>query len=142
MRTTSDPRTQARSWGVGIAATGALTLAIGALGVAQGFPWTGWIVGGGLAVLVLCGVARHRALSHADESGPVARIWGGTLDERDRAVLDGALAAVGASAFIVLGIGNLLVVFGVATAIATLQVSLMLLIAIGVAAFAYHHHHR
>lgn len=139
MTTTPEARTQGRRWALGIGASAAMTLALGAVGLAQGFPWTGWIVAGGLGVLALCGLARHRALSHADTTGPVSRLWGGAFDERDRRVLDGALAQVGGAALIVLGTGNVLVSVGAATAAVVLPVALVLLIAVGVVAFAVIH---
>ncbi len=140
MSTTSEERrSQGRRWAVGLLAGGGATLTLGAIGLAEGFPWTGWIVADGLGVLLLCAVARHRALHHTDETGPVSRLWGGAFDERDRRVLDTALAQVGAGALMVLGIGNVLVSVGAATAAAVLPVSLVLLIVVGVVSFAVVH---
>jgi hypothetical protein len=140
--TTDAQRVQSRQWAVGLAASTAIVLALGAIGAAQGFRWTGWIVAAGLAVILLCVIARMWALSNADASGPVSRLWGGAFDERDRRVLDGALAQVGAAALMALGIGNVLVSVGAATAVVVLRVVLLLLIALGVAAFAVIHARR
>ncbi len=140
MSTTSDERrAQGRRWALGLAASGSIVLALTAIALAQGFPWTGWILGGGLAVIVLCAVARHRALHHADDTGPVSRLWGGAFDERDRRVLDAALAQVGAGALIVLGIGNVLVSVDAASAVVVLRAALLLLIALGGTIFAVTH---
>lgn len=140
MSTTSEERrTQGRRWAVGLVASGAVVLALTVVALAQGFPWTGWIVAAGLAVLLLCALARHRALHHADDTGPVSRLWGGAFDERDRRVLDTALAQVGAGALIVLGTGNVLVSVGAASAVVVLRAALLLLIALGVAVFAAVH---
>lgn len=139
MATTDAQREQARRWAVGIAASGGMVLALGGIGLAQGFPWTGWIVTAGVAVLLLCVLARHRALHHGDDAGPVARLWGGAFDERDRHVLDSALTQVGAGALITLGVGNVLVSVGAATAAVVLPAALLLLIAVGVVSFAVAH---
>jgi hypothetical protein len=140
--TTEVDRTQSRRWTAGLAASSVIVLALGAVAAAQGFRWTGWIVAAGLAVILLCAIARMWALSNADASGPVSRLWGGAADERDRRVLDGALAQVGAAALMALGIGNVLVSVDAASAVVVLRVVLLLLIALGVAAFAVIHARR
>lgn len=125
-----------RAFLVAVTVTSGVVLTMGAIGVAEGFPWTGWIVAGGLVLIVLVVIARLRVMTDADAVGPVSRIWGGAPDERDGRVFEKALSHVGAAALMVVGFGNVLALTGAATADVVLSVTLVVLIAVGAASFA------
>ena len=137
---TSDPQQtwldRNRRFLAGIIIASGMVATLGAVGVAEGFPWTGWIVASGLAVIVLAVIARLRTTTDAAAVGPATRIWGGAADERDGRVFETALGHVGVTALMAGGFGNVLVALGAATADVVLPITLVLFIAVGVVSFA------
>lgn len=88
---------------------------------------------GGLAVLVLAGVARWRTVRRGTRTGTAARIGGGAPDERDRAVLHRTLGVVGAVALIASALASAAVVSGADPTTVVTSLPFVLVATLGVA---------
>lgn len=137
MSTTDPVRKAVRtSWPVRVAVVVAVLLAGAAALAASGRTDTasGMLCGGG-ATLLVAAIVRRRALRAPTSAGSAGRLTAGRADERDEAILRGALAWVGIVAILGTTACSLAVALG-ADAQVALSVLLYGLLATGIVAFA------
>ncbi len=89
---------------------------------------------GGAAMLALIAVAAWRARTRPDRAGAIDRHFGGTADERDDAILTGALAVVGLIAVPLTGLAAVAMALGVRTDMA---MALLLFVELAVLVVSY-----